>query len=186
MKRKYLYALLMWPCKFLWKTLLSVSLLHCFHIFAKLHYFINCKLSDTPSVLELKVFWDLPSVANTRAGKLLCLGCRDAGWCTKRWMQPLLSTCTSHQLIRKASTGRAVPQPAQAPMVLMWKNSRQPGPISHLQLIKALLTTHTLLLSRFLNRSMFVDASNSSTRCWVQLNSHAWALSSSSSHTLRL
>lgn len=104
MKRKYLYAMLTWPYKSLGKTLLSPIL----HVFAKLHYFIRCKLSDTPSVLELRVFWDLPSVVNTRTGRLLCLGCRGAVWCSKRWMQPLLSTCTSSQLTRKATTGRAV------------------------------------------------------------------------------
>lgn len=163
MKRKYLYAVLTWLYKFLGKTLLSPSLLHCFHVFAKLHYFIRCKLSGTSSVLELKVFWDFPSVANTRTGGLLCLGCRGAVWCTKRWMQLLLSTCTTSQLTRKVTTGRAVLQPAHAPMVLTWKKSRQTGPVSHLQLINALLAIYTLLLSRFLNRSMFVDSSNTST-----------------------
>lgn len=121
MKMKYLCAMLTWLYKSIGKALLSSGLLHCFHVFTELHCFIRCTLSDTPSVLELKVFWDLPSVANTRTGRLLGLGCRDAVWCTKRWIQLLLSTCTSSQLTRNATTGRAVLQPAQAPMALMWK-----------------------------------------------------------------
>lgn len=152
MKMKYLCAMLTWLYKFIGKALLSSGLLHCFHVFTELHCFIRYTLSDTPSVLELKVFWDLPSVANTRTGRLLGLGCRDAVWCTKRWIQLLLSTCTSSQLTRNASTGTNGTH----------EKSRQPDLISHLQLIKALLTAHTLLLSRFLNRPMLVDSSNTS------------------------
>lgn len=144
-------------------------------------YLQSCKLSDTPSVLELKVFWDLPSVANTRTGKLLCLGCRGAAWCTKRWIQLLLSTCTSSQLTRKATTGRVVLQPAQAPMVLIWKKKKQAA-WSHFSSPVDQGTADNTHPSA-LQISKLIKCQH---RCWVQLNSHAWALSSSLSHRLRL
>lgn len=65
---KYLYAMLMWPYKFLGKILLSPSL----HVFTKLRHFITCKLGEIFKSFVLHQYWslrvlrELPSVADPR------------------------------------------------------------------------------------------------------------------------